>query len=140
MRQVALLAASAFLVLAFAGCLESKGGSSPTTLTSTGPVAKKDATVTWSGEVTRDRTLKVTLSQDGAELRSGTFTVTPSQKNVKTNLFTQSVVAKDFQVRVLEGSNPAGTEKVQPQTCAGSKVAVDIHAVDDTVHIAWKCS
>jgi hypothetical protein len=138
MRKIAILAIVTLLTMTLAGCTASNGdsGQNPT---SDAPVVKKDATVTWAGEVSNDRTLRVTLSQDGAELRAGTFTVTAAKKNVKADLFTQSVAAKDFQIRVFEGSNPTGTEKVQPQTCSGQKVVIDVHATDDAVHISWKC-
>ena len=141
MRTFAILSLSVLAIALLSGCAGSDPGGAPSptsAATTSAAVAKKSVDIMTSGEVTKDRTLKVSIVQDGTEVKSGSFTVTPAQKNVKQHLFTQSVAAQDVQVRVFDGSNPVSTEKVQPQTCPG-KTTVDVHAVDDAVHVTWKC-
>lgn len=136
-----LFVVSALLIVAaVSGCAgKDSGGAQTTPASSTAPVVKKDAVVLASAEVTKDRTVRIVINQDSADLKSSSYTATPAEKNVKKEQFTQSVGAKNFNVRVFEGSNPVGTDTVQPQTCTGAKVIVEIHLVDDAVHPTWKC-
>ena len=143
MRSVAILGSVLLLLVSLAGCAGSDPPAATTTskpATTSSAVPQKDAVVIASGEVTKDRTVRIVIAHTGGhELKSQSFTVTPAEKNVKKEQFTHKVPAQDFNLRVFEGTNPVGTEKVQPQTCSGSKVEVDVHLTDDQVHITWKC-
>lgn len=139
MRNVARLSLLLILSLALAGCTGGSDRQSATTPTTTAAVAKKDAAVVASADVSAHRTVRIAVVQDGTELKSASYMAMPDQKNVKREQFTHSVAAKDFTLRVFEGTNPVGTEKVQPQTCSGAKVTVEVHLTNDAVHITWKC-
>ena len=127
------LALVAALVLA--GCAGSDDSSNDP------PAAGKTYTVNVVGSHANtgaDRTIRFVLSQDGAELGSGSYVASKTKTEDKEPLFTKTVKAGPVTLRAFEGNNPVGTKTIDVSACP-QPFEFNSHVVSDAVHMYTSC-
>ena len=135
MRSLAMPALGALALLVLAGCSGSPSDDNP------GPTASQSFTVNVVGSHANtgaDRTIRFVLSQDGAELGSGSYVASKTKTEDKEFLFTKTVKPGPVNLRAFEGSNPVGTKTIDVSQCP-QPFEFNSHVVSDAVHMYTSC-
>lgn len=135
MRLVAFPAIALVAALVLAGCAGSEPKSDPA------PATAKTYTVNVVGSHANtgaDRTIRFVLSQDGAELGTGSYVASKTKSEDKEPVFTKNVKAGSVTLRAFEGSNPVGTKTVDVTQCP-QPFEFNSHVVSDAVHMYTNC-
>ena len=85
-----------------------------------------------------DRTIRFVLSQDGAELGSGSYVASKTKTEDKEPLFTKTVKAGPVTLRAFEGNNPVGTKTIDVSQCP-QPFEFNSHVISDAVHMYTSC-
>ncbi|MGB0652119.1 MAG: hypothetical protein ACPGQL_02865 [Thermoplasmatota archaeon] len=133
MRVMALLTA---LALVLAGCTSSTdddaaGGPGGSATTYQVPI---EAAHALAGD---DRTITVKVSQDGQELKRGTYTTAGKAVDDYEVLFTATAKAGALKIETFDGANPTGFKTIDPSRCGDPNLQV--HVVDSAVHLFSNC-
>ena len=136
MRFPAFPALGLVVTLVLAGCAGSDdSGNDPQ------PTANQSYTVNVVGSHANtgaDRTIRFVLSQDGAELGTGSYVASKTKTEDKEPIFTKTVKAGSVTLRAFEGSNPVGTKTIDVSQCP-QPFEFNSHVVSDAVHMYTSC-
>ena len=135
MRFPAFPALGLVAALVLAGCAGSDNGDSPE------PTASQSYTVNVVGSHANtgaDRTIRFVLSQDGAEIGSGSYVASKSKSEDKEPIFTKTVKGGPVTLRAFEGNNPVGTKTIDVSQCP-QPFEFTSHVISDAVHMYTSC-
>ena len=137
MRTFAFTATAVVAALVLAGC----AGSDNTGNDPPQPTGSQSYTVNVVGSHANtgaDRTIRFVLSQDGAELGSGSYVASKTKTEDKEPIFTKTVKAGSVTLRAFEGNNPVGTKTIDVSQCP-QPFEFNSHVVSDAVHMYTNC-